>query len=107
MADKTGVTRLGFCLMPKFLPAWANKRADEDLRGLTAMSRSDITPYGTFHLDMGRQLDLGRRVAVPRTRAGGAATRVAELSAPLVRPWMDGERCPQRLRLRDQHGSEA
>jgi len=30
---------------------------------------SNINPYGTFHLDMDKRLDLGLPVTVPRPRA--------------------------------------
>ncbi|MGW1810908.1 hypothetical protein [Streptomyces sp. NPDC002078] len=33
-------------------PTWAKKQSDEDRRGLTALFRSDLNPYGAFHLDM-------------------------------------------------------
>jgi hypothetical protein len=47
-------------------PAWAEKLGDEDRRGLTALFWSNINPYGTFRLDMDKQLDLGPSVSVPR-----------------------------------------
>lgn len=39
-------------------PAWAKKLTDEDPRGLTALFWSNITPYGTFRLDMEDRLNL-------------------------------------------------
>jgi hypothetical protein len=50
-------------------PTWAKKLSDEDRRGLTALFRSDLNPYGTFHLDMNKRLDLSAgfrsRAALP------------------------------------------
>jgi hypothetical protein len=40
-------------------PAWAKRPTDEDRRGLTALFWSNVNPYGTFHLDMDKRLDLG------------------------------------------------
>jgi Tn3 transposase DDE domain len=39
-------------------PEWANKLTDEDRRGMTALFWSNINPYGTFRLEMGKRLDL-------------------------------------------------
>lgn len=50
-------------------PAWAKKLTDEDRRGLTVLFWSNINPYGTFRLDMGKRLDLGLSVSVPRPRS--------------------------------------
>ncbi|WJY38466.1 Tn3 family transposase [Streptomyces platensis] len=55
-------------------PAWAKKLTDEDRRGLTALFWSNINPYGTFRLEMDKQLDLGLPAAVPRPRSTGART---------------------------------
>ncbi|MFG2826814.1 Tn3 family transposase [Streptomyces sp. NPDC048434] len=52
-------------------PAWAKKLSDEDRRGLTALFWSNVNPYGTFHLDMDKRLDLG--LTVPRPREPGWA----------------------------------
>ncbi|MFG2827345.1 Tn3 family transposase [Streptomyces sp. NPDC048434] len=48
-------------------PAWAKNLSDEN-RGLTALFWSNVNPYGTFRLDMGKRLDLGLTAAVPRPR---------------------------------------
>ncbi|WP_208870254.1 Tn3 family transposase [Streptomyces monomycini] len=53
-------------------PAWAKKLSDEDRRGLTAPFWSNVNPYGTFHLDMDKRLDLGLTVPRPRTPADAA-----------------------------------
>nr|WP_316745378.1 Tn3 family transposase [Streptomyces sp. MK7] len=45
---------------------WASRLAEEDRRGLTALFRSNVNPYGTFRLDMDARLDLGQALAVPR-----------------------------------------
>ncbi|MFG2949237.1 Tn3 family transposase [Streptomyces adustus] len=39
-------------------PAWARKLSAEDRRGLTTLFRSNIKPYGTFRLEMDKQLDF-------------------------------------------------
>jgi TnpA family transposase len=39
-------------------PDWANRLTDDDRRGLTPLFWSNINPYGTFHLDMTKRLDL-------------------------------------------------
>ena len=39
-------------------PEWAGRLTDADLRGLTPLVWSNISPYGTFHLDMDTRLDL-------------------------------------------------
>ena len=39
-------------------PAWATRLTPEDLRALTPLLYGHISPYGTFHLDMTRRLDL-------------------------------------------------
>jgi TnpA family transposase len=41
-------------------PAWADRLADADRRGLTPLFWSHVNPYGTFQLDMTRRLDLDR-----------------------------------------------
>ncbi|UGQ13516.1 transposase [Yinghuangia sp. ASG 101] len=46
-------------------PAWAQKLSDEDRRGLTAPFWSNVNPYGTFHLDLDKRLDLGRPLPCP------------------------------------------
>ncbi|MDX3226116.1 hypothetical protein [Streptomyces sp. ME19-01-6] len=40
----------------------------EDRRGLTALFWSNVNPYGTFHLDMNKRLDLGPAATVPHPR---------------------------------------
>ncbi|MFK0238385.1 hypothetical protein [Streptomyces vinaceus] len=55
--------------------AWANELGNEGRRGLTALFRSNINPYGTFRLDMGKRLDLGLPVAVPCPRPAKASGR--------------------------------
>jgi hypothetical protein len=52
-------------------------RDPEDRRGLTALFWSDINPYGTFRLDMDKQLDLGLPVGVPRPRSAEATAATA------------------------------
>ena len=44
-------------------PEWAGRLTDADMRGLTPLFWSNINPYGTFHLDMARRLDLGLPLA--------------------------------------------
>ena len=44
---------------------------DEDRRGLTALFRSNVNPYGTFRLDWDKRLDLG--LTGPRPRVPGWA----------------------------------
>lgn len=56
-------------------PAWARKLSDEDQRGLTALFRSNVNPYGTFRLDMNKRLDLVPSAAVPRPRTSTDAGR--------------------------------
>ncbi|MFI6724273.1 hypothetical protein NRF20_41095 [Streptomyces sp. R-74717] len=46
-------------------PAWAWRLSGEDRRGLTALFRSNVNPYGTFRLDMDKRLDLAPAAAVP------------------------------------------
>jgi hypothetical protein len=41
-------------------PTWSGRLTDDDRRGLTPLFWSNINPYGTFHLDMTKRLDLGR-----------------------------------------------
>nr|WP_240503226.1 transposase [Streptomyces prasinopilosus] len=48
-------------------PARAKNPSEEDRRGLTALFRSNVNPYGTFRLDMDKRLDLPT-AAVPRPR---------------------------------------
>ncbi|MEU5634119.1 Tn3 family transposase [Streptomyces rishiriensis] len=47
-------------------PAWAKKLTDEDRRRLTALSWSNINPYGTFRLDMDSRLELPLFATLPR-----------------------------------------
>ncbi|MFC8957521.1 Tn3 family transposase [Streptomyces sp. NPDC057101] len=58
-------------------PAWAEKLGDADRRRLTALFWSNVNPYGTFRLDMGKRLDLGLRVTVPRPHPAEATARGA------------------------------
>ncbi|MEW2807940.1 hypothetical protein AB0929_12615 [Streptomyces massasporeus] len=46
-------------------PDWAKRLSGEDRRGLTALFCSNVNPYGTFRLDMGKRLDLGPAAALP------------------------------------------
>ncbi|MEU4725665.1 Tn3 family transposase [Nonomuraea dietziae] len=39
-------------------PAWAERLTAEDRRGLSPLFWSHINPYGRFHLDMDKRLDL-------------------------------------------------
>ncbi len=39
-------------------PEWAGRLTDADVRGLTPLCWLNVNPYGTFHLDMARRLDL-------------------------------------------------
>ncbi|MEU0634203.1 Tn3 family transposase, partial [Streptomyces sp. NPDC005989] len=66
-------------------PAWAKKLSDEDRRGLTALFWSNINPYGTFRLDMDRQLDLGSSATVPGPRRPRAGTSTVVPSHSRVR----------------------
>jgi hypothetical protein len=56
-------------------PAWAKKLSDEDRRGLTALFWSNVDPYGTFRLDMDKQLDLLPAAVPGPRRAADAPTR--------------------------------
>ncbi|MFJ5527624.1 hypothetical protein ACIQCR_32325 [Streptomyces sp. NPDC093249] len=56
-------------------PAWASRLSEEDRRGLTALFWSNVNPYGTFHLDMNKRLDLGPATAVPHPRTPGRHRR--------------------------------
>ncbi|MFE6732159.1 hypothetical protein [Streptomyces californicus] len=62
VANKTGPTRLGFCLMLKFF----------ELEGrfpeFTALLLSNINPYGTLRLEMDKRLGLAPLLPVPRPR---------------------------------------
>ncbi|MEU5546520.1 Tn3 family transposase [Streptomyces sioyaensis] len=71
-----GLVYINTLLLPQVLgePAWAKKLSAEDPRGLTAMFWSNINPYGTFHLDMDKRLDLGLSVSVPRPRSPESAS---------------------------------
>lgn len=62
-------------------PAWAKKLNAEDRRGLTALFWSNINPYGTFHLDMEKRLDLDLPVTVPHPRQAAESTAQAARSA--------------------------
>ncbi|MEV0375549.1 transposase [Streptomyces sp. NPDC050636] len=46
-------------------PAWAKKLSDEDRRGLTTHFWSNISPYGTFRLEMDKRLDLAPLCSPP------------------------------------------
>ena len=39
--------------------AWMNRMAKEDLRAMTPLIHSHVTPYGSFELDMEKRLYLG------------------------------------------------
>ncbi|WP_234437140.1 transposase [Streptomyces maremycinicus] len=49
-------------------PVWASRLTDEDRRGLTALFWSNINPYGTFHLDMDKRLELPLSAVLPGPR---------------------------------------
>ncbi|MFI5525456.1 hypothetical protein [Streptomyces platensis] len=53
----------------------AKKLSDEDRRGLTALFWSNVNPYGTFHLDVNKRLNLETTAAVPRQRILADAAR--------------------------------
>ncbi|MDQ0913108.1 hypothetical protein QFZ22_009093 [Streptomyces canus] len=67
-------------------PAWAKKLTDEDRRGLTALFRSNVNPYGTFRLDMDKRLDLRPAVAVPGPRAAADSVGIKVLQPTESRP---------------------
>lgn len=46
-------------------PAWAKMLSDEDRRGMTALFWSNVTPYGTFRLDMDARSTLNRLPPCP------------------------------------------
>ena len=66
-------------------PVWATRLTPEDLRALTPLLYGHISPYGTFHLDMTRRLDLeppaaasltarhAKPVPVPQSQRGAHA----------------------------------
>ncbi|MGX8903921.1 hypothetical protein ACR820_01340 [Streptomyces netropsis] len=49
-------------------PAWSKKLSNEDRRGLTALSWSNVNLYGTFRLDTDKRLDLGHGAPPPAHR---------------------------------------
>jgi hypothetical protein len=59
----------------------SGKLTDEDRRGLTALFWSNINPYGTFHLDMDKRLDL-MPLAIPRPREAADDAARAARTAP-------------------------
>jgi hypothetical protein len=48
-------------------PSWDSRLTDDDRRGLTPLFWSNINPYGTFHLDMTKRLDLEQANEAPVT----------------------------------------
>jgi hypothetical protein len=40
-------------------PEWAKRLTARDKKALTALIWAHINPYGTFHIDMNTDLDLG------------------------------------------------
>jgi hypothetical protein len=40
-------------------PNWTQRMMPEDLRALTPLIYTHVTPYGTFRLDMSKRLDIG------------------------------------------------
>lgn len=44
-------------------PAWQNRMAPEDYRGLTPLIYSHVNPYGRFDLDLDSRIDFGRIAA--------------------------------------------
>ncbi|WP_405413707.1 Tn3 family transposase [Streptomyces decoyicus] len=73
---QSGLVHINTLLLQQVLaePEWEEKLSAEDRRGLTAMFWSNINPYGTFHLDMDKRLDLGLAFAVPRPHSVEDAT---------------------------------
>jgi hypothetical protein len=57
------------------------KLSDEDRRGLTALSWSNINPYDTFRLDMNKRLDLSS-VTIPGQRAAVSERAEADPATP-------------------------
>jgi hypothetical protein len=78
--------------------AWEKRLTTEDLRGLTPLIYSHISPYGTFLLDMHTRLDLERPVeaahAMPEQGAAQAIRRT-------VRPPRGASTEAQQLALFD------
>jgi hypothetical protein len=58
-------------------PVWATRLTPEDLRALTPLLYGHISPYGTFHLDMTRRLDLE-----PPAAAGPTAGHAQPVTVP-------------------------
>jgi TnpA family transposase len=58
-------------------PVWATRLTPEDLRALTPLLYGHISPYGTFHLDMTRRLDLE-----PPAAAGPTARHAKPVTVP-------------------------
>ncbi|MFE5092444.1 hypothetical protein ACFRCI_19210 [Streptomyces sp. NPDC056638] len=60
-------------------PSRSGRRSssDEDRRGLTALFRSNVNPYGTFRPDMNKRVDPGLVAPRPRTPADTADRSVA------------------------------
>ena len=44
-------------------PQWQGRMQPEDLRALTPLVYSHVTPYGTFRLDMSKRLDIEQAAA--------------------------------------------
>ncbi|MER7792923.1 hypothetical protein [Streptomyces sp. NPDC097640] len=55
--------------------------SDENRRGLTALFWSNINPYGTFRLEMGKRLGLGWSGTVPGQRQAAGLSRPRPRSA--------------------------
>ncbi|MFJ1930471.1 MULTISPECIES: Tn3 family transposase [unclassified Streptomyces] len=74
---QSGLVHINTLLLQQVLaePAWASRLSAEDRRGLTAMFWSNINPYGTFHLDMDKRLDLLPMVVPGPRRAADDGAR--------------------------------
>ncbi|WP_330340261.1 hypothetical protein [Streptomyces sp. NBC_00557] len=87
--EQNGPTRLGFSLVLRFFelegrfPEFVEEippQAVEYVTELVKVPAADfvlvgLNPYGTFHLDMDKRLDLGLVNAVPRPRGQADADR--------------------------------
>jgi Tn3 transposase DDE domain-containing protein len=45
-------------------PNWTQRMTPEDLRALTPLIHTHVTPYGTFRLDMSKRLDIDEVKAI-------------------------------------------
>ena len=63
---------------------WEQRLTAEDLRGLTPLMYSHISPYGAFHLDMHSRLDIERPVEAAHARheQGAAQARSKAVQPP-------------------------